>query len=243
MVRRFIVALLVAIWDRKRHGINTQQVMDLGFIAVFSAFIGARLVYVLIHLSYYKDHPLDVLKVWQGGLVFFGGFLASLLALSLYLLRHHLSLWKTGDFLAPSVAIGQAIGRIGCFMAGCCFGHPTSLGCGVTFPAVAPASLQFGHVAVHPSQLYGSGGGFLIFLLLLILERVWNYRGATFGRLLVFYGVSRFSVDFSRYYEPEQMMALDWSNNQWISMGMIVAGLVVLMGSSRYNRTRERAHV
>jgi phosphatidylglycerol:prolipoprotein diacylglycerol transferase len=147
------------------------------------------------------------------------------------------------DILSAGVALGIGLTRLGCFMAGCCFGRPTSLGCGVVFPADAPASLQFGHLAVHPSQLYGSGAGFLVFALLLILERVWNYRGATFGRFLFLYGLSRFVVDYSRYYEPEQLMALGWSNNQWISLGLMCGGLGVMVWCARDSRTRKDRRV
>ena len=84
-----------------------------------------------------------------------------------------------------------------------------------------------------------SAGGFIVFALLLLLERVSDYRGATFGRFLLLYGLSRFAVDFSRYYEPEQIMMLGWNNNQWISVGMMLGGLAIMIIFARRRRDRE----
>jgi len=146
------------------------------------------------------------------------------------------------DILSPSVALGVGLTRIGCFMAGCCYGRPSDLWSAVQFPDGSPAVDQFFGVAVHPSQLYSSLGGFLICGVLLLTERFWNYQGATFGRFLVLYGLSRFSVDFTRYYEPEQLMALGWSNNQWISIFLVVGGLVVMIWGARRVRSEGVSH-
>jgi len=238
----FGIGLWLSIRRGRVQGVASEDIMDLVFGILVSSIVGVRLMFVLTHLGDF--HPwYRAFFIWDGGLTLYGGIIAATATVYVLARRRGIPFMVMADIFSPGVILGVGLTRIGCFMAGCCFGHPTGLGCGVTFPADAPASLQFGHVAVHPSQLYGSGGGFLIFMLLLILERVWNYRGATFGRFLVFYGVSRFSVDFSRYYEPEQVMALGWSNNQWISVGLMVAGLLVLVGSARLNRTLEQAHV
>ena len=95
----------------------------------------------------------------------------------------------------------------------------------MTFPVDAPATREYGHIAVHPSQLYASAGGFIVFGLLLLWERLDGCRGCTFGRFLLLYSLSRFSVDFTRYYEPDQVLALGWSNNQWLSLILLVVGV------------------
>ncbi|MBW1896779.1 MAG: prolipoprotein diacylglyceryl transferase [Deltaproteobacteria bacterium] len=222
-----IVALLVAIWNRKRHGINTQQVMDLGFIVVFSAFIGARLLYVLIHLSYYKEDPLDVLKVWQGGLVFSGGLLAALLAISFYLFRHHLSLWKTGDFLAPSVAIGQAIGRIGCFMAGCCYGKPTIVKWGVVFHH--PDSLAPLYIPLHPTQLYAALSGFIIFIVLMILRTKKQFEGQVLLWFLILHCTGRLIIERFRGDDRGLILGGDMSLTQLIALLLLFASVGTLI--------------
>jgi prolipoprotein diacylglyceryltransferase len=109
----------------------------------------------------------------------------------------------------------------------------------VTFPPDASATKVFGPVSVLPSQLFASAGALLVLAILLLLEKVWDYRGATFGRFLFLYGLSRFLVDFTRYYEPEQVMTLGWNNNQWISVGMMVLGLVTIISCARRSLHRE----
>lgn len=144
------------------------------------------------------------------------------------------------DIFSPGVILGIGLTRIGCFLAGCCFGTPTDCACGITFPLDAPASEHFGQVSVLPSQLLGSAGGFIILATLLLLEKVWNYRGATFGRFIFLYGVSRFLVDFTRYYEPEQVLTLGWNNNQWISVGMMIVGLATMIICARRSGDQEK---
>lgn len=229
----FGLGLWLSIQRGKVHGVSADDVTDLVFAVLVSSLIGVRFFYVITHLGTF--HPwYRAFFIWDGGLTLYGGIILATITVYVMARRRGIPFMVMADNFAPGVILGIGITRIGCFMAGCCFGHPTHLGCGVTFPADAPASLQFGHVAVHPSQLYASGGGFLIFGLLLLLERFWNYRGATFGRFLLLYGISRFVVDFTRYYEPDQIMALGWSNNQWISVGMMVLGVIVMIAGARH---------
>jgi phosphatidylglycerol:prolipoprotein diacylglycerol transferase len=174
------------------------------------------------------------------GVFVYGGIGLATLTVWVMTRRRNIPFLVIADIFSPGVILGIGITRIGCFLAGCCFGSPTDCACGITFPADAPASLHFGHVPVLPSQLFASAGGFIVFALLLLLERVSDYRGATFGRFLLLYGLSRFAVDFSRYYEPEQIMMLGWTNNQWISVGMMATGLVVMIIFARMARVGEQ---
>jgi phosphatidylglycerol:prolipoprotein diacylglycerol transferase len=126
------------------------------------------------------------------------------------------------------VILGIGVTRVGCFLAGCCFGRPTTCALAVHFPAEAPASLAFGGRAVHPTQIYASAAGFAIFGLLLLAERRPSGRGATFGRFLALYGIARLVEDAFRYYEPSQVV-LGLSNNQWLSAALVIAGLLVMV--------------
>jgi len=216
--------------------------MDLVFGVLVSSIIGVRLAYVLTHWGEF-DPWYRAFFIWDGGLTLYGGILLAMATVFVMTKRRAIPFLVIADNFAPAVILGIGITRIGCFLAGCCYGQPTNAACGITFPAGAPASLQYGLQSVHPSQLYGSAGGFVIFALLLILERVWNYRGATFGRFLLLYGISRFSIDFSRYYEPEQVMALGWSNNQWLSVGLMLAGIFVMVYGARQSNSGAKAHV
>jgi len=238
----FGLGLWLSIHRGRAHGVSADDVTDLVFAVLVSSLVGVRLFYVITHLGDFNPW-YRAFFIWDGGLTLYGGIILSTVTVYVLAHRRNIPFMIMADNFSPGVILGIGLTRIGCFMAGCCFGRPTGLGCGVTFPVDAPASRIFGHVAVHPSQLYASGGAFLIFGLLLLLEKVWNYRGATFGRFLLLYGVSRFTVDFSRYYEPEQIMAFGWSNNQWISIGLMIAGLAVMVAGARHVFEQANSHV
>ena len=140
MAAGFFVGIIVTLKIGKLEGISPQQVMDMGFIIILSAIVGSRLLYVLLNITYYSHEPVEIFKMWRGGLVFSGGIIGVIMAMFRYAERRNLSLLKIGDLWAPAAAIGQAIGRIGCFMAGCCYGEPTDLNWGVVFthPLIVP---------------------------------------------------------------------------------------------------------
>ena len=223
----FALGMVLSVRRARPYGIPAETVLDLVFGVLVSSLVGVRLFYVLTHLGSF-DPWYRAFFIWDGGLTLYGGIVLAILTVWWQTRRRGVPFLVIADVFAPGVMLGIGITRIGCFLAGCCYGQPCSTGLGVHFPAGSPAWRQFGPVAVHPSQLYGSAGGFAVFGLLLLLERWRPARGATFGRFLVLYGSVRFLEDLTRYYEPEQLMALGWSNNQWISVAMVLAGLAVL---------------
>lgn len=171
----FFAGLMVAVKIGKSEGLSSQQVMDMGFIIILSSVIGSRVMYVLMNPSCFIHRPADVFKLWQGGLVFSGGIICVFLTMAWYVRRHHLSFFKVADLWAPAVAIGQGIGRIGCFMAGCCYGKPTDMKWGVVF--TNPNSLAPLNIPLHPTQLYSSISGFIIFLILFLLHSKKKFEG------------------------------------------------------------------
>jgi phosphatidylglycerol:prolipoprotein diacylglycerol transferase len=223
----FGVGLWLSVRRGKPHGLAAETVMDLVFGVLVSSIVGVRLFYVLTHLADFQPW-YRAFFIWDGGLTLYGGILAATATVWFMTRRRGIPFLLIADIFSPGVILGIGITRIGCFLAGCCHGHPTACALGVVFPAGAPATREFGSVPVHPSQLYASAAGFLIFGLLLALERRFRFRGATFGFFLVLYGLARFLEDFSRYYEPTQIWLLGWSNNQWISAGLILGGATVL---------------
>ncbi|MEZ4388649.1 MAG: prolipoprotein diacylglyceryl transferase [Candidatus Krumholzibacteriia bacterium] len=231
------ISFAVGIWIAARRGrsagMKVEDVYDLSFVILISSLVGVRLAYVLTHLSEFAGQWHRVVLINEGGLTLYGGILGAGLASVIFCRRRKLAFLTTADVMVPSVALGIGITRIGCFLAGCCYGKPCDLPWAVHFPHDAPASLRFGDLAVHPSQLYGSAGGFLIFALLLLWERQSHRPGETIGRFLVLYGVQRFAVDFSRYYEASQRLMFGWSNNQWLSLALIVLGLGLLVRAAR----------
>ncbi len=234
----FVLGYLLSVKRGRKYDLSPEVILDLIFGVFVSSLIGVRLMFVLTHLGDF--HPwYRVFFIWDGGLTLYGGIILSTLTVWVMTRRRNIPFLVMADIFSPGVILGIGLTRIGCFFAGCCFGNPTDCACGITFPLDAPASQHFGQVPVLPSQLLGSAGGFLILALLLLLEKVWNYRGATFGRFLFLYGVSRFLVDFTRYYEPEQVMTFGWNNNQWISVGLMVFGMATMIICARVASVRE----
>ena len=223
----FAVAILVAIKVGKAQGIHPEQVMDMGFITILFAIIGSRLMYVIINFSYYKNHPMDIFRIWQGGLIFSGGLITVFLAMGWYLKRHHLSFWKTGDLWAPSIAIGQSIGRIGCFMAGCCYGKPTEMKWEVVF--THPHSLAPLNIPLHPTQLYSSFSGLIIFLVLLVLHAKKQFKGQVILWFLILHSTARLLIERFRGDDRGLIPGSDMSMTQLVTFLILIASVVTLI--------------
>ncbi|MBW1745595.1 MAG: prolipoprotein diacylglyceryl transferase [Deltaproteobacteria bacterium] len=129
----FLAGILLARSEAKRLGVDPEKVMDLCFYILIAAIVGSRLFYVVINYELFLSNPLDVFKIWSGGLVFYGGFIAAFFTAFIYLRMHKMPVWLTADITAPSLAIGHFLGRLGCFSAGCCFGRECDLPWAVTF--------------------------------------------------------------------------------------------------------------
>ena len=192
----FVTGILWACWEAKRLGEEAEKIMDLGFYLIIAAIIGSRLFFVLLNMKEYLNHPLNIIKIWEGGLVFHGGLIASIVVGFYYLKKHHLNIWKYTDILAPALVLGQGIGRIGCLMAGCCYGRKTTLPWGIVFKD--PNSLAVLDVPLHPTQIYTSIGALCIFGLLLWLRKRKSYEGQVFWLYIVLYSIMRFIIDIFR---------------------------------------------
>lgn len=225
----FTSALLVTVRIAKRYGLGTPQVIDMGFIMVLSAVIGSRIMYILFNLSFYVKQPLDIFKVWEGGLVFSGGIIAAVAAVSWYIRRKRLPFWTTADLWAPAVALGQGIGRIGCFMAGCCYGKPTDLPWAIVFSH--PRSLAPLHMALHPTQLYSALSGFIIFLILVILQNRKQFEGQVILWFLILHSTGRLLIERFRGDFRGMVPGMDMSVTQLVTLlilGTSVAALFLM---------------
>lgn len=193
----FLAGLQVAKRTARLRGIKEHFLMDLAVLLIFSGLLGARLFYVILNLAYYMQHPWESLKVWEGGLVFYGGFIVAAIAGVYYARRHAISVGLIADCMAPALALGQAIGRWGCFFAGCCYGKVTTLPWAVKFKD--PASLAPLGIDLHPTQLYESFGDLAIAAILWWrLVKHPDNRGDVFWLYVLLYGSLRFIVEFMR---------------------------------------------
>ncbi len=194
------LGFITAIWFTKRNAkaytISDEMVSDLFFTVLISALVGARVLYILINLDAYTNNFLDIFKIWNGGLVFFGGFLGATLAAIIFLRIKRMPIWKTADMIAPGLALGHSVGRIGCFFAGCCYGKACSLPIAITF--TNPDSLAPLHVALHPTQIYMITSNFILFLILMAIQRRKRFNGMVFLSYVMLYSLFRSFIEFFR---------------------------------------------
>lgn len=231
-----ILGMGLAVKEARRQDLDPQVVLDLGFYVALAGILGSRVFYVLQDPSYYQSHLLDIFKLWEGGLVFHGGLLCALPVGWFFLKRKKLSFWPIFDLFAPSLAIGQALGRIGCFCAGCCYGAPTSLPWAVTFSD--PRTLAHPGVPLHPVQLYDSFGLFIIFGVLMAVRRHTRFAGELACLYLILHGALRFVVEYFRG-DPRSMLWHDTiSLPQMISLLLLIGGLLSLF---LLRRVRQRS--
>ncbi len=235
-VLAFIAIIVLGKW-RIRHGLaegfETRDVDDMLVYGVFGVILGGRLGYVLFYKpEYYLAHPDEILKIWTGGMSFHGGFLGVMLGVALFCWIRKRRWLGAMDLIAPIVPLGLAAGRIGNFINGELPGRPTSVPWGMWFPQTDPQPL-----ARHPSQLYQfAGEGIALFIILWWYARKPRPAGAVSGAFLVGYGCFRFLAEFTR--APDDflgLLALGLSMGQWLSLPMIVAGVVLMAWSYRRN--------
>jgi phosphatidylglycerol:prolipoprotein diacylglycerol transferase len=198
------------------------------FYGVLGVVLGGRLGYVLFYkLEDYLADPLAILRVWEGGMSFHGGFLGVIVAMLLFARRRGISWLAVTDFIAPLVPLGLAAGRIGNFINGELWGRPTDLPWAMVFP-------QVDSLPRHPSQLYQFAlEGVALFVILWLYARRPRPTGAVSALFLIGYGSFRFLAEFAR--EPDAFLgplALGLSMGQWLSLPMVIAGVWLLRRTS-----------
>lgn len=238
----FLIGIFLAVRRAKKKGIDPNHIMDLSVILIVSAIVGSRLLYVLFHLDEFRGHWTDTFNPFQSsgqiglaGLTLLGGVILCFISAFVYLRLKKLPFLKFADTIIPSVAFGEFLTRIGCYLNGCCFGiscEGHSHFC-VTFPPESAAGNMFQGVPLIPTQLYSSAYGLIIFGLLLLLERYQKRDGFVLYLFLIFYGLARFVIDFYRFYESSMVAfhigQTGISVNQFISLIMVLIGVLLLL--------------
>jgi len=223
----FLSGIALAMREARRVGEDPDKILDLSFYMLIASIIGSRLLYAIVNWPTFRDDPLEVFRLWHGGLVFYGGFIGALLAALLFVGSKGLHLWKTADIMAPSIAFGQFVGRIGCFFAGCCYGKVCDLPWAVTF--TDPESLAPKGVPLHPTQLYASLNALLIFLVLSALKGRKKFEGQVFWIYALLYGVTRFIIEYFRGDERGMFIENLLSTSQLIGLIMVAVAIVMLI--------------
>jgi phosphatidylglycerol---prolipoprotein diacylglyceryl transferase len=241
------LAFLVGLWTASRralvYGTPPEKIIDLGPWLILGTIVGARTLYVITFWrTEFAGKPItDIFAVWRGGLVFYGGLIGASLAYIIYARLKNLPLWKGGDILAPSIALGYAIGRVGCLMFGCCYGQVCSLPWAIRFPtgSLAYDQQRADHLLpegatkslpVHPTQIYESLLNVALYAFLAGLYRRKKFDGQVFATYLVCYAVLRSFVEMFRGdYPQSQRFFGGWATPaHLVSIAIFLAGLILL---------------
>lgn len=236
----FSVGLLYALYEAKRNNIRYDLILDISFWFIIASIVGARILFIIVEWDYYSARPLDIFKIWEGGLVFYGGIILATLTGIVYLKVKKQPVLLVADIFAPALPLGETFGRWGCFLAGCCYGKPTDLPWGLAFPNLVGKpwiiSQSLG-LHLHPTQLYSSGAAFLIFLITQIVKRKKPYNGYVMLFTFLLYSVERFIIEFFRGDERGWVIENILSTSQFISLIVIAVCLAFLY----YFRKKEKS--
>jgi phosphatidylglycerol---prolipoprotein diacylglyceryl transferase len=225
-------AFLLGVWLTgrlaQRRGYDQQRIMDLAVYCVFAGMVGAKLLMYAFDWQYYLQNPGEILSLTtlRAAGVFQGGFLAALIFAVIYMSRNGLPFLQTADIFTPGLSIGHAVGRLGCFAAGCCYGVAADLPWAVTYSSPYVDGAPLG-IPLHPSQLYEALGDLAIGALLWKLAGQQRAPGFLLGLYLTLYSLLRFAVELTR--QHQQSLALGLSLTQWISLATLLFGLVLLL--------------
>ncbi len=235
-----VLGVALGLWTMKlradRAGLESDKILDLSLWVVIWALVGAKLLLVLVELPRYLRHPADLLGVFRAGGVFLGGLLAAIAAAIVLFNRYRLRFFETADVVAPSISLGQAIGRIGCLMAGCCWGGRCDLPWAITYTdprAHANVGTPLG-IPLHPFPVYA-----MIFNLTLYGVLAWLYRkglaaGRVFASYLMLYGAGRFLLEFTRG-DAERGFVFHGtlSTSQFIGLLLVATGAAIWIWAGR----------
>ncbi len=217
-----VVCTFLASRDAKKINIPDGVIADLVFWTVITGILGARLFYILLNYRFFVEHPLEIVMIQNGGLAWHGGLFAATFAGIRFIRKKGLPLTTMLDLVAPYAALGESIGRIGCFLNGCCYGREVSWG--IYFP--------IHHAHLHPTQLYTMAGLFILFLLLRRYRKISRIPGDVFVSYLFGAALLRFVIEFFR--ADHYVLVLGLSVYQWVCVVLIaVAAYVHLRLKSR----------
>ena len=231
----YLLGLKLAMTRAKTRGLDPNRTLDLGIAIIISALVGAKLLLLLVDFDRFRQNPAELFSIVRSGGVFYGGLIAAVAVAFWYMRRHRMPLWTTCDVFAPGIALGHAVGRLGCLMAGCCYGRITSVPWAITFTnPIAHDNVGTPlNEPLHPTQLYESAAEALILVLLLWTEKKGRrFEGRTFWSYMVLYGISRFVIEFFRG-DPRGMVFDNISTSQFISLILVPISLVMLVYLSR----------
>jgi phosphatidylglycerol:prolipoprotein diacylglycerol transferase len=230
----FLAGMGLTLRLARRAGLNVDLIANLTIYCALAGLAGAKLLMFVMDFPYYSENPLRIfsLDTLLSAGVFHGGFLGALLFAWFYIRRHRLPWWETADVFSPGVALGHAIGRLGCFAAGCCWGSHCDRPWAVVFTNPSAHELTGVPLGVplHPAQLYEAAATALVALWLIVRIRRPHARGEILAWYLALYSPARFFIEFFREHgQPFPIPAIPLTWTQWISLVLCASGIVLLL--------------
>jgi len=233
MSSAFLAGILLAYIRAGQNRINPDHIITMVTLIIPAAIIGARIYYVAFEWENYAANPLDALAIWHGGLAIHGGIIGGVLAGIWYVRRHNLHLWLVADIVAPSLILGQAIGRWGNFINQEAHGGPVSYEFISHFPSFIQDQMFIGGQYVHPTFLYESAWNLVVFAVLVWRWPRKRFHGEIAMLYLILYSVGRFVIEGLR---TDSLMVGELRVAQLVSLLMIAAGLtgLYLLGRRKF---------
>lgn len=230
MTSAFIVGTALAYRHAARSGVDPDHVLNLLIVIIPAAIVGARLYYVVFSWENYRANPLEAFALWHGGLAIHGGLLGGFLAGYLYVKKQGLDFWKMGDIFAPSIILGQAIGRWGNFINQEAFGGPVGAEYISRFPGFIQRQMFIGGQYHHPTFLYESLWNLLVFAFLLVFRRREHFPGQILLFYLALYSAGRFFIEGMR---TDSLMLGPFRVAQLVSLALIVTAAILFFARGK----------
>jgi phosphatidylglycerol---prolipoprotein diacylglyceryl transferase len=227
----FIAGIWISSRNARKAGIGPDLIWNLGLVVIFSALVGGKILLLLTDFHYYSQNLREIfsLSTLRSAGAYYGGLLLALGSAAWFLLKKHLPIWIVADLAAPGIALGQAIARLGCLSAGCCYGKPTHLPWGITFTnqyAYANVGVTL-NMPLHPTQIYESLGAFVLFLFLMWRLPTKHTAGHIILEYVALYALLRFVVEFFRDDDRGFMLYGLLSTSQFIAILAILGSAAV----------------
>lgn len=218
----FILCVTLAEKRCEKLGLDREKIYSLAFWAIGGGLLGAKILYYITDIKNIIENPKLLLDI-ANGFVVYGGIIGGVVGGSLFVFKHKMNFWKYFDLAMPSVSLAQGFGRIGCFLAGCCYGRETDCALGIIFnnSPFAPNGVR-----LLPTQLFSSAGDFLICFVLCMYARKSKKDGTVGALWLILYSVGRFALEFFRNDPRGEVGTL--STSQFISIFMFVIGVIFM---------------
>ncbi|MEA1962849.1 MAG: prolipoprotein diacylglyceryl transferase [Patescibacteria group bacterium] len=240
IVTGILAAMAVVLKLAEKHKISKEAIIDSVFYLVAGGIIGARAYHIFLEFPYYFNNPIEIIKIWQGGLAIHGAILAGIVIAYFFAKKHKINFWRLLAVYTPGLAIGQAIGRWGNYFNQELFGLPTNLPWGIPIEPASRALEYYGANYYHPTFLYESLGSLLIFIILIFVHRFFIKKDLKFYEIIVLiylglYSILRFCLEFIRIDKTPEILNLRFPQ--------IISLLILLIISLYLIKNRKKYHL